>query len=105
MNASFPKRIRAGLPLDDTDRAILARMGDTPTLSGIAGHAAAHTGRSLAVLRGPRRDAPIVRVRQRIAYIARALGYSYPRIGMTINRHHTTVMDLVRNEQRRRTQA
>ena len=92
-------------PLDDTDRAILARMGNKPTLSGIAGHAAAHMGRSLAVLRGPRRDAPLVRARCRIAYIARAMGYSYPRIGMTLNRHHTTVMDLVRNEQRRRTQA
>lgn len=56
---------------------------------------AAEFGITLADLRGPRRWRHIVNARTMAAVRLRAMGYSYPFIGMVMHRHHTTVMNLV----------
>jgi chromosomal replication initiation ATPase DnaA len=38
----------------------------------------------------------LVNVRRKIAWRARAEGYSLPQIGRALNRHHTTVLNLLR---------
>jgi chromosomal replication initiation ATPase DnaA len=47
-------------------------------------------------LRSPDRRYSMVRIRRGIAIEARAMGYSYTKIGRALNRDHTTVIDLVR---------
>lgn len=42
-----------------------------------------------------RRDACLVEKRRLIARELRAMGYSYPAIGYLLNRHHTTIMNLL----------
>ena len=43
----------------------------------------------------------IVMVRREIAEKARRAGYSLPQIGKAINRHHSTVVNLLQNKPRR----
>lgn len=95
---SFPQ-------LDATDKAILSRIKGRATPQEIAGHAAAYFGHTLAKITAPGRDPAIVRLRQRIAFIAHHAGYSYPRIGRALDRHHSTIIHAVRQEAKRRTEA
>lgn len=42
-----------------------------------------------------RRNVKLVEARAIIAIALRKLGYSYPKIGNVMNRHHTSIMNLV----------
>lgn len=48
-----------------------------------------------SVVRGPRRDAAIVRVRRMVARVLRDAGCSLPEIGRIMARHHTSVLNLL----------
>lgn len=50
------------------------------------------------VLLGRGRWASIVKVRTTIARELRAAGYSLPEIGRVLNRHHTSIMNLLNEE-------
>lgn len=47
-------------------------------------------------IRGPCRRADLVAARREFAFCARKMGMSLPRIGRALNRHHTTVLNLLR---------
>lgn len=51
---------------------------------------------------GPRRDGPTARARQIVMYEARLAGLSYPQIGQALGRDHSTVIEGVRAEEKRR---
>lgn len=48
-----------------------------------------------AAILGPRRHAPLVEARADVARRLRDAGWSFPKIGRALNRHHTTIMHLV----------
>lgn len=56
-------------------------------------------------LLGPSRRAELCRLREQIYYEAARHGFSLPQIGRVFNRHHTSILSGLRNEQRRRGEA
>lgn len=54
---------------------------------------------------GKDRSHEACRVREKVCFIARERGFSFPQIGRTLGRNHTTIINAVRNEERRREQA
>jgi len=51
---------------------------------------------SIEKIRSRRREKILVDLRQRIASDLKAKGYSFPMIGDVMNRHHTSVIHLVK---------
>ena len=72
------------------------------TVRDIARQVAAEAGIEPEVIFGRCRKASSCRVRELVCYIARHHDISYPRIGRALGRDHTTIINAVRNEQRRR---
>jgi chromosomal replication initiation ATPase DnaA len=62
------------------------------------------TGYSVADITGPRRDRPLAYTRFAIMDCLRAQGLSLPQIGRVVHRHHTTVLDGLRQAQKLRGQ-
>lgn len=56
-------------------------------------------------LLGPSRRAELCRLRERIYYEAARYGFSLSQIGRVFNRHHTSILNGLRNEQKRRGEA
>ena len=71
-------------------------------VADLASRVAAETGIPLAAILGRRRVAPVVRARQRVMLEAREAGLSYPEIGYALGRDHSTVLEGVRCEAKRR---
>lgn len=61
---------------------------------------AAESGVKAHEIRGQHRDRRTTNARARVAVAMRQRGFSFPEIGATLDRHHTTVMDLVRRGER-----
>jgi chromosomal replication initiation ATPase DnaA len=57
-------------------------------------HAAGHTR---GQIEGHRRSKSLVDARQRIAQDLRSLKFSYPQIGLVMNRDHTSIMNLCKD--------
>lgn len=73
------------------------RLTGKQILSAVCHHMRIHP----AEIRGKSRDARIVQARVMIAQRMRDNGYTLPRIGRILNRHHTTVMSYLDPEWRR----
>ncbi len=87
----------------ETDTIILAALELTPAARGlfVLTRTAEAAGLSLADLRGPDRSPAVVAVRDDAIWRLRRLGWSLPRIGRFIFRHHTTVMEALARRERR----
>lgn len=72
------------------------------TVAKIVDAVSEQTGIPARLILSPRRDAHIVRARQIVMFEARQAGLSYPLIGREMGRDHTTVIDGVRAEKKRR---
>lgn len=55
-------------------------------------------GFTFAEIQSRQRDARIVACKMEIACYLRDKGFSYPRIGRFMNKHHTTIMNLVQKK-------
>lgn len=75
---------------------------DRATVRAIAKEVAEYTGHSVTAIMGNSRLAQHCRVRELVCYIAYRHGLSYPRIGRALHRDHTTIINAVDNERRRR---
>lgn len=72
------------------------------TMHEIAAAAQEATGFTLADLRSPCREHPLVHVRQEAMALAAAQGFSLPQVGRFFCRDHTTVLNAIRSVERRR---
>jgi len=55
-------------------------------------------GVSTTAIRTPNNSARLVHIRRMFSKRARELGYSYPQIGRFLERHHTTILHLVKSK-------
>ena len=75
---------------------------DRPTMLLIDGSSYLYRAyHAMADLRGPDRSPAVVAVRDDAIWRLRRLGWSLPRIGRFIFRHHTTVMEALARRERR----
>ena len=54
---------------------------------------------------GPYKSKQLVAIRRSVATHMRSLGYSLPRIGRELNRHHTSILNLLAGEEWKRKRA
>ena len=55
-------------------------------------------GFTFAEVQSRQRDARLIACKKEIAQYLRDKGYSYPRIGNFMNKHHTTIINLLKNK-------
>lgn len=70
-------------------------------VAAIVQQVARETGVSAEAIRGTSRKREVAHARQRVMFLLRQRGWSYPRIGWQLNRDHTTVQHGVRAERER----
>lgn len=70
-----------------------------PKLEGILSEVAKETGIEVEAMKSKTKQPAAVAARRAFTAKARGMGYSFPSIGMAINRHWSSVMDLVEKEQ------
>lgn len=70
----------------------------SPTLHSVLEDECEREGLPFELARMPNNGAKVVHVRRAFARRARDLGYSYPQIGRFLGCHHTTVINLVRQD-------
>ncbi len=87
---------------DDIKRCRMISDRQLGIVRQIAAQVSEATDVPYKAIMGVRRDARTVQARQLVMYIARRQGLSLTRIGMAMNRDHTTVMHGIRAEEKRR---
>ncbi len=91
--------------LIDEDQRTIHAFKQRVTVRGIAAEVALEVGMDLYTIMGRVRTATACRVREWVCYIARQHGFSYSQIGWAMGRDHSTIMNAVRNEERRMAEA
>ena len=103
-----PVDVRAAAELLGMEVEIrLVRSAPEPQ-KGVRGHlrrVSLTTGITVAEILGPSRRADIVQARAMVCWLCRQDGMSYPRIGRELGRDHSSIINLVRREERRRAAA
>lgn len=101
------EQIRIAFPGEIADR-IGEQIGKQPKSIAPAKKAALFKriadkhGLPVSDISGPRRLANIVAMRDEVAWELRLLGLSLTSIGAALNRDHTTIVDALRREEKRR---
>lgn len=89
--------------LTDADRRVADGLNKPrATVRAIAKEVCELTGHSLVAVMGPSRLAADCRARELVCYIAHRSGMSTSQIGQALRRDHSSIVNAIQNEKRRR---